>query len=289
MATEMRYTIARLRGQIVGWGIAVAALGLILVAFYDIFEDTQQTLTQMIESYPPELLAFFGGDAEKLMTPEGFLGMYGFSMLPLIVGIFAVLVGANLIAGDEENGRLDLIVAYPVSRSGLFLGRVLAFVAASVGIMVVGWLGFSVLLGGSSLDVTWVQMALPFISLLAQVLIFGSIALLLSLVLPARRMAAMVAGAVLVASYFLSSLSAIDERLASLARFLPYDYFQGGDAIGGLNLGWLFGLIGLSVLLTLVAWRLFLRRDIRIAGEGSWRLPTIRLLRREAAEKQALD
>ena len=275
MLTTLRYTLSRLRGQIIGWGLAIAALGLTLIAFYDIFEDTQETLMRMIESYPPELLAFFGGDAATILTPEGFLGMYGFSMLPLIAGIFAVMAGASLVAGDEEKGRLDLILAHPVSRSALFFGRVLAFATASVAIMVIGWLGFSVLLGGSSLELSWLEMALPFVSLLAQVLIFGSVALLLSVILPAHRLAAMGAGGVLVAGYFLSSISAIDERLASMAQLLPYDYFQGSEAISGLNLTWLLGLVAVSALFSLVAWRLFERRDIRVAGEGSWRMPAL--------------
>ena len=41
----------------------------------------------MIASYPPEFLAFFGGDANSLITPAGFLGMYAFSMMPVIIGI----------------------------------------------------------------------------------------------------------------------------------------------------------------------------------------------------------
>jgi ABC-2 type transport system permease protein len=136
----------------------------------------QGDLMQMIESYPPEFLAFFGGDAASLATTEGYLGMYGFSMLPLIVGIFAVIAGSGLLASDEESGRLDLIVAHPVSRAGLFWGRPWPFVAASLGILILGWLGFSILLGGSSLDLTWGQMARPFLPLLAQTLIYGALA-----------------------------------------------------------------------------------------------------------------
>jgi len=205
MLTTLRYTLSSLRGQILGWGLGVAALGLILVPFYDVFMGQQADFMQMIESYPPEFLAFFGGDAASLATTEGYLHMYGFSMLPVIVGIFAVIVGSGLLASDEESGRLDLIVAHPVSRAGLFWGRTLAFVAASLGILILGWLGFSIMLGGSSLDVTWGKMALPFLPLLAQTLIYGGLALLLSMLLPARRLAAAGAGLVLVASYFLSS------------------------------------------------------------------------------------
>ncbi len=285
MLTMLRYTLSSLRGQILGWGLGVAALGLLLVPFYDVFMGQQADFMQMVESYPPEFLAFFGGDAASLATPEGYLGMYGFSMLPLIVGIFAVIAGSGLLASDEESGRLDLIVAHPVSRAGLFWGRTLAFVAASIAILILGWLGFSVLLGGSSLGINVGQMALPFLPLLAQTLIFGALALLLSLLLPARRLAAAGAGIVLVTSYLLSSLAGLNESLASAARFLPYDYFQGSDALQGLDWAPFLGLLGLSAALALLAWWRFQRRDIRVAGEGGWRLPSLRPRRTRAAQE----
>ena len=284
MLTTLRYTFVWLRGQILGWGLGIAILGLILVAFYDpeILED----YLKMAESLPPEFLAFFGGDISTLTTPEGFLGMYGFSMLPVIIGIFAVIVGSGLFASDEEGGRLDLIVAHPVSRAGLFWGRLLAFVGATVAILILGWLGFSVLLGVSSLGISWGEMALPFLPLLAQTLIYGTLALLFSMVLPARRLAATAAGIVMVASYFISSMGSLNETLALIARFLPYHYFQGSDAMSGLNVAWLLGLLAVSVLLALLAWRRFERRDIRVAGEGGWRLPSLSLpFRRGAAAR----
>ena len=131
MFTTLRYTLSSLRGQIIGWGLGVAALGLILIPFYDVFLEEQSGFMEMLESYPPEFLAFFGGDAASIATPEGYLGMYAFSMLPVIVGIFAVIVGSGLLASDEESGRLDLIVAYPVSRAALFWGRTLAAISSS--------------------------------------------------------------------------------------------------------------------------------------------------------------
>jgi ABC-2 type transport system permease protein len=270
MRTTLRYTFVWLRGQILGWGLGIAVLGLIVVPFYDIFEEQREEMLQMVENYPPEFLAFFGGDATTIATPEGYLGMYGLALLPIIIGIFAVIVGSGLFASDEESGRLDLIVAHPVSRTGLFWGRLLAFVAATVAIVILGWLGFSVFLGRSSLDVSWGEMALPFLPVLAQALIYGTLALLFSMVLPARRLAAAAAGVVMVASYFLSSLATLNENLALIARLLPYHYFQGGDAMKGLNVTWFLGLLAVSALLALLAWWRFERRDIRVGGEGGW-------------------
>lgn len=273
MLTEMRYTLLRLRGQMLGWGLGLAALGLVIVGFYDTFMGQQSKLLEMVENYPPEFLAFFGGDAASLATPQGYLSMYGFSMLPVIVGFFAVLAGSGLVASDEENGQLDLILAHPLSRTALYSGRLLAFLLACLAVVLLGWLGFSVLLSGSSLAVGMGAMALPFVALLAQALVYGTLALALSMVTPARRLAATGAGLVMVASYFLSSMSGLSQSLEPIARLLPYHYFQGGEALDGLNLVWLAGLLVASALLALLGWWRFNGRDIRVAGEGSWLPP----------------
>ncbi len=270
-----RYTYAHLRGQILGWGLGLAIYGLMIVPMYDSMAAQQDQLQQLIASYPPEFLAFFGGDATSLVTPAGYLGMYAFSMMPIIIGIFAVVVGSGLIVGDEERGRLDLIMAHPVGRSAFFFGRALGMLGAILSIMFLGWLGFSILLGGSSLGFTWGQMAVPFLSLITQVIVYATLALSLSMFLPSRNLAAMVTSGVMVASYFVSSLAFMDERLATMSEFMPYHYFQTVLSFQDLNLTWLFTLLGASMLMIMVAWLRFARRDIRLSGEGSWRLPLL--------------
>ncbi len=280
--TTFRYTFRGLRGQTLGWGIGLALYGLMIVSMYDTMAAQQDQLQQMIASYPQEFLAFFGGDADSLITPAGFLGMYAFSMMPVIIGIFAVLAGSGLIVSDEERGRLDLIITHPVGRSAFFFGRALGVLAAAVSIHLLGWLGFSLMLGSSSMDFNWGQMLVPFLSLLAQTLVYVTLGLLLSMLLPSRGLAAMLTGLVVVASYFVSSLSFMDERMAALSKLMPYHYFQTVLSFAELNAGWLFALLGASLLMTLLAWWRFLRRDIRLSGEGSWRLPLLARRRRTA-------
>jgi ABC-2 type transport system permease protein len=273
--TTFRYTFVQLKGQILGWGIGLALLGLIIVPFYDVFGGEQAQFQQLLQSYPEEFLAFFGGDADSVLTPTGYLKMYAFSMLPLIIGIFSVLAGSGLIVNDEERGRLDLIVTHPVGRTSLFFGRFLGLFGAAFAILLIGWLGFCLLLGQSSLNLSWGQVAVPFVSLFAQVMIYAAFAILLSMILPTRNLAAMITGAVLVVSYFVSSMIFLDERLELAAKLLPHYYYQVELSLQGLNLLWLFGLLGASAAMLLLAWLLFMKRDIRLAGEGSWRLPQI--------------
>ena len=197
-----------------------------------------------------------------------------FSYLPLVLGVFAVLAGSGLVVADEESGTLDLVLAHPVSRTALFLGRLLAFAVATLAILALSWLGFLVAMAWSTLDVGWWAMARPYVSLAAVLFFFGGLSLLLSLVLPARRTAAMAAGVVLLASYFLTTLARLDKGLEPVARFSPISYYQSGEAIEGLNGRWLAGLLAAAgLIMAALAWWCFERRDIRVVGEGGWRWP----------------
>ncbi len=283
MVTPFRYTLRRMRGQIIGWGLGIALLGAVIIPFYSVFAESQAQFLAMLENYPPEFLAFFGdaSDASAITTPRGFLQYYFFSMLPVLAGIFALSAGSRLLAQDEERGRMDLILAHPLSRTTLFFGRVLALVAASVAIVFIGWLGCAILLATSSMDVGVGELALAFLPVLAQILIYAALALLVSLLLPAYRYASMITGMLLAASYILSSLGKLHPSLNAIGDLMPYAYYQGAAAMSGLDWGSFLGLVGISAVFVVLAWWRFERRDIRVVGEGSWNLP-LRLRKRAA-------
>lgn len=266
--TEFKHTLRRLRGQILGWGIGLALYGLMMGAMYDTVNNIEG-MEELLASYPQELWAFFG-DMMNLNTPEGYFGTYFSSYIPLIVGIFAAGAAAGLLAGDEERGTLDLTLSYPVSRTGVFLGRWLAFAVALALILFIAYLGWAVTLPMNSMDVTAGALLLPFVPMWALLLLFGALSLLLSLVLPSARMASMTTGGLLVANFLLAGLANLNEDLQPVMDLTPFAYLQGGDSLGGLNWTWIAGLVGAALLLSALAWLLFRRRDIRVGGERGW-------------------
>ena len=270
MPAEFKHSLRRLRGQIIGWSIGLTLYGLMMISLYDTLQGIEG-LAEIIASYPPELMAFFG-DMAAIVTPAGYLDIYYFSYMTLIIGIFAIGAGAGLLVGDEEKGILDLVLAHPISRTALFWGRVLGLVTATVIILLIGWLSWAIPAGGTGLNVTRVQLLQPFLPLLAVLLLFATLALLLSMLLPSARLAGMVTGALLVANFLLDGLAQLNEELESVVRLTPLYYYQGGSAIHGIEWEWLAGLLLVAALLAVAAWALFQRRDIRVGGEHSWRL-----------------
>jgi ABC-2 type transport system permease protein len=269
MIAIFRHTISRSKVQILAWGLGMALLGAYMVMFYDNLMGMQDTIQQMIENYPKELVAFVGG-AEGLFSEGGYINSYIFSYLPLILGVFAILAGSGLLAADEESGVLDLLISHPISRTRFFLGRLLGFSFALAAIMFIMWVGFVAPMGSSGLNVSALDMAFPFLSLFALLFLFATLGLLFSLLLPSRSSAAMASGLILVVSFFMSLMSRLDENMEMINKFSPYGYYQGGEAINGMNWGWFLGLIGVSLLISIICWWLFQQRDIRITGERSW-------------------
>jgi len=281
MFTIFKNSLSRYRGQILGWGLSLAALCLLMTSFYNTIAAQKDQYMKILEGYPKEMLAFFGtSDAMEMFTPAGYLNLEYFSYMTIIIGIFAILAGSGMLAGDEEAGTMDLVLGHPVSRTALFIGRLLAFLVATIGILVLNWIGFLIGIPGSGLGLNALEIGRPFISLFAELMIFGTLALVLSMLLPSRRMAAMTSGILMVASFFVTALAQLDANLEKVAKISPLNYYQGGMAIDGLKWGWVAGLLGISVLFVVIAWRRFERRDIRVGGEGGWRLPEILRLRK---------
>jgi ABC-2 type transport system permease protein len=272
MWAEFRYSLRRLRGRIIGWIIGLGLYSLMMVFLYDTVLEIMG-IEELLAAYPPEMMAFIGvTDAFSIMTPSGYLEAYFFNYMPVIIGIFMIGAAAGLLVGDEERGILDLVLAHPISRINLFVSRALSLVTAITIILAACWLIWAIPGGQTQLNLTWLEFLLPFIPLLAQLLLFGSLALLLSFLLPSTRLAGMLTGALLVGNYLLMGLYRINDTLESVAKGTPLYYYQGGDAVHGLAWGWLAGTLALALLLTAAAATLFQRRDIRVGGEGSWRI-----------------
>ena len=183
MATIFLSTLARFRGQVLGWGLALFLMSVVTVWRYKIVQDNQELIRHLLQGSVGTFISMFG-DVARLTTPGGFLSLALFSFMPLVLGVFAVLAGSGLVVADEESGTLDLVLAHPISRTALYLGRLLAFAVATLAILALSWLGFLAAAAWSTLDLGWWALARPYVSLAAVLFFFGGLALLLSMVLP---------------------------------------------------------------------------------------------------------
>jgi len=258
--------------MILGWGVGLGFLGWFMLDIFETFFEQNIDFSQYMQAFPENLMAFFGVSGD-LLSPDTFLGIEFFSYIPVILGIMVITNASKLISKGEEEGTLELILAQPVSRSAVFWSNLMALILSLVLILVITWGGFAIgLTQVSAFELTQAQIFHPFVSLFAILLMFLSFSLMLSMILAGSGTAGLVTGFLLIASFFLTSLSRINEDLEAVNRFSPMKYYQGGDAMNGLDLQSLLILFGLAIVFIAVAWFFFVNRDLRFGGSGGLRL-----------------
>ncbi len=272
MWTIFKNTLRRNLWLLLGWGITLGLVTFYLMILYKPLVEQQSQMISLIKAYGDNFVAFFGGSLD-IVSPGAYLDFGFFSYIPIVAGIFSLLVGSGLVLADEERGTLDLILAHPVSRAALFWGRFFAFCLVTLGILLLTWAGCAAGISSAGWTVNILDLLFPHLTLFSVLMLFGSLALFFSLAFPSRTMAASLTGLLLLVSYFVTSLARVNKELAGLNDFSPLKYYQGGRALSGIEWGNLIGLLGFTLLFTLLAWWLFERRDIRVSGTASWKLP----------------
>ena len=111
--------------------------------------------TAVYDSLPPAMLALAGIPAGASTSAMVYAQMLGFLGAITVAG-FAVAVGARMIAGEEKDGTLSLLLSYPVSRRGVGMAKVVALVLA-VAVISLGLWGAG-LLAGALFDIALVTL-----------------------------------------------------------------------------------------------------------------------------------
>ena len=120
------------RRSLLAWVVGIAAYVALLCAVYPAVQKSAGSLNQYLQNLPSAFRNAFLGGSVDFSSPAGFIDTELFSFMgPILILVFAVGFGARAVAGEEEAGTLDMVLAYPV-------GSVAFVAAAASGRRVVG-------------------------------------------------------------------------------------------------------------------------------------------------------
>jgi len=214
------------------WALGLGGLAAITVAFYPSVRD-QPGFSELIESLPPQLLAAFGvEDASELITPVGLVNSRLYASVGSILAIvFAVSIGTQSVAGEEERGTMDLMLAQPVMRTRIVLESFVAMVVL-VAVLAMSLLVVLVIASpafGLDLSVTGIIAANVGMALLA--LVHGALALALGGLTGKRKLTLGVVTAVVATGFFVNGFATLVEALQPLRTVSPFHWFLGPDPL----------------------------------------------------------
>lgn len=257
-----RYAVERrLRGAFVLSGL-LAALAGFTAAFFPSVKTSAAELEQYIESLPPAFREAFG--IETFATIEGFLAteFYTFGWLLLLGLYFAYRAGA-LLSSDVESGRIDIVLAMPISRARLVGERFLALVPTMLVVNVVGAAAVQVAVIAVGESISPSRLLAVHALSIPYFLACAGIGLVLSAITDSRDRAARGALGLVFGLFILESLTAAAD--ADWAGLLSPTRYYGPSAIlvrGDVDLvGALVLLLAGVGLVAIAAWS-FTRRDI---------------------------
>jgi ABC-2 type transport system permease protein len=129
----MRYESRnRLRGTFV-LAVLLGLFALLMIALFPSVAESGADFEAYIESLPPSVREGFGVSGADITTMEGFLSteFYQFVWL-LLLGLYVTYTAGGIVASDIENGRMDLLLAAPISRAQVLLEKFLSLLTTVV-------------------------------------------------------------------------------------------------------------------------------------------------------------
>ncbi len=255
------------RGAIIGWGLGLCFFPVVYVGLYPSFADQMDSFQEILD------LAIYQAMGISMAGFESYVASTVTNLIPVILAVYAVINGTGTLAGEEDNGRLEMIVALPTPRwqivavkavaLGVALALILAITSAGASLTLVA-IGGEVETNVSALDL--------FLSLMASwplVMAVGMISLFLGAFSPRRRIASMIALVVVVVSYLGSNLTGMITSLESIEWLFLFHFYEAtAEALeNGQQLGNILVLLGVAAVALGLAVIFFQIRDVTV---GAW-------------------
>ena len=254
-------TLRDQRGAILAWSLGLAAAAAANVFFFPTVQAMPGML-DFLDNLPPAFKAMVG-DVRAMVQLEGFLRAKLFDPLPLLLAIFVVPRGAALIAGEIEMKSIDLLMARPVPRWRVAVGKFLALVTATV--IIAAFVAATVIICARFIetDIRAGYLLLSTLNVLPLTWLFGALALFFSCSLPRARQASLVAGFIVVASYVFETLRLLSSSIRSWDEVSLFAHQKAGFTLAGeIHSGPILLLLALVILMIVAAAVAFERRDL---------------------------
>jgi ABC-2 type transport system permease protein len=255
------------RSAIIGWGIGISLYAAMYIGLYPSFGD------QLANFDLTDMALYQAMGMTDMASFGGYVAATFVNLAPVLVSIYAIINGSGTLAGEEDEGKLELMVTLPVPRWHIVAAKALALATALLLILVIaGGAAVGVFLAIESqleTDITAVNLFVSALYMWPFVLAVGMISLFLAAYLPNRRTAALVATVLFVASYLGNSLANLYDSLEPVKALFLFSYYDVSVAVfkEGQDMADTAVLLGISLVAFLLAVWAFQRRNITV---GAW-------------------
>lgn len=250
------------------WAGIITLLISITMSVYRPFIENQSKVLGMLSLIPKGALQFKGiSNVSDLMSVLGFYAVNNIIYMMVLGSIFSIVLSSNILLKEEYGKTAEYLLTRPVSRSEVFLSK-LAVLSLYVLLLnlITSAAGFICLELFKKTGFSMKAFLILSLSTFLLNYLFAATGLFLSVIVRRSRPITTSCIGLVIIFYFIYTVSKITESAEKLGYLSPFRYVDLNVASPGyrldpVNLAYF---VGLSGILLVIAYRLYLRRDIYI-------------------------
>ena len=247
-----------------GWSIVFALLVVSTVAFWPAFKGST-ALNDALQVLPQAMLQAFG--LEDFASPAGYLrgGLYEI-IVPLMFAVAGVMLANSATAVEEDAGRLEIVLAQPITRRAFMVARSLAVVGWLLVLAIVVLVSQLVSDRLFDLDIDGARIVATVVLCALLGGFYAGVSIAIAGVSARPGLVLAVGLSLALVGYLVAALFRLSDVLAPWRRVSPWEWALGGDPLVNAAEPWRYAVLaGPAIVLTLLGIIAFDRRDIRSA------------------------
>jgi len=248
------------------WCFAIIAMIAGGMGKYAGLTNSSASLNEFMDSLPESLLNLMGISSLDITTAMGFYGVL-FLYIAIILGIHAIMLGANIIAKEEIDKTSEFLMVKPVSRKKIITMKLLASLVNLILLNVISFFSSYVMVNYFSKNTSITHdMLLLTLGLFILQLIFMSVGSLMATIKKHSKSVGAAATGVLLVSFLLSMIINMNEHLNIFKYITPFKYFEATAIINGNGFESIFYFLSFVVIsLCLIGtYHFYEKRDLNI-------------------------
>lgn len=246
------------------WTIIITGIASLFLSVYPSYQNGADEFLKLLEAYPPQLIAAFNINPDTIFT---YLGFYAF-VLPFVFiagSIYATNLGLTIMGREKSMNVNEFLLAKPVSRTTIWLQKVLALKT----ILIIHNVIFILTMVGVTSYFDQTQITEPSfwmmtLSLFLIELVFANLGILLAVLLKKLKSITSLAVGVALSFYVISLLQALLEN-DLLAYLTPFQYVNPQYILENQHYDWPLLVVGLGIIIlsAVVSYIRYTKQDVQ--------------------------
>ena len=207
------------------WMVSLSAVCVFLLSLFPTYTSSEDTIRQMLQGYPPEVIEAFGINLDTLF---GIYGFYSFMLVYIILcgAIQAANLGIGLISRENRAKTSDFLLTKPVKRQTVLTAKLLAALTALIATNIVYLIvSTSMCLAVKNGDIELKTIWLLSLTMFFIQLVFVAIGAVFAAFIRKIKSVTTVSLSICFGFYFLSMVDAIVKK--DVLKYLtPFSYFD---------------------------------------------------------------